>query len=215
MKTNDKAAVDLASELLMAGKIIALPTDTIYGLACRANDEGAIRELYKIKGRNENKPVAICVSEFEELRHWSKADHLGMELLNAILPGPVTIVLEKSVHLNNPFLNPGVDKIGIRIPDFKFIRDVCRKLKQPMALTSANRSNEKSSLNVHEFKHLWPHLAAVFDFDGGALSKAEDHRAGSTVIDLSLQNKFTIIREGISYERTLRLLKEFNIKNAS
>lgn len=209
MKTCESGAVKLASELLKAGKVIALPTDTIYGLACSANDPEAIKRLYEIKGRNEEKPVAICVSDYNDLKHWGCADHLPMELIKKLLPGPVTIVLNKSSYLNNPFLNPGVDKIGIRIPDFNFIRDVCREFNQPMALTSANKSSEKSSLNITEFEKLWPCLAAVFD--GGSLSEAEDHRAGSTVIDLSESNTCKVIRQGISYESTIFLLKQFSI----
>lgn len=209
MKTCEKGAVQLASELLKAGHVIALPTDTIYGLACSANNPEAIKKLYDIKGRNEEKPVAICVSDFIDLKHWGEADHLPMDLLKKLLPGAVTIVLRKSQYLNNPFLNHGLPKIGIRIPDFNFIRDVCRVFNQPMALTSANRSSEKSSLNVEEFSQLWPQLAAVFD--GGSLSESEDHRAGSTVIDISELNSCKVIRQGISYNSTVTIIRKFNI----
>jgi len=209
VKTSDSEAVQLASELLRAGQVVALPTDTIYGLACSANDPDAIRRLYEIKGRNEEKPVAICVSDYADLQYWGRADHLSMDMVKQLLPGAVTIVLDKSRHLDNPFLNPGTHKIGIRIPDFNFIRDVCREFGQPMALTSANKSSEKSSLNVNEFSKLWPSLAAVFD--GGSLSEAEDHRAGSTVIDLSEPNSCKVIRQGMSYEHTVELLKQYAI----
>ena len=210
MKTCEKGAVQLASDLLKAGHVIALPTDTIYGLACSANNVEAIKKLYDIKGRNEEKPVAICVSDLNDLKQWGEADHLSMNLLKKLLPGPVTIVLRKSKYLNNPFLNQGLPKIGVRIPDFNFIRDVCRLFNQPMALTSANRSSEKSSLNITEFNQLWPQLAGIFD--GGSLSELEDHRAGSTVIDLSELNTCKIIREGISFNSTVKILKHFNIK---
>lgn len=79
-----------------------------------------------------------------------------------------------------------------------------------MALTSANRSSEKSSLNITEFEDLWPQIAAVFD--GGSLSDAEENRAGSTVIDLSEPNICRVIRRGISYESTVELLKQFKIE---
>lgn len=210
MKTCEKGAVQLASDLLKAGHVIALPTDTIYGLACSAVNEEAIKKLYEIKGRNEDKPVAIAVSDLADLKHWGEAEHLPMDLLKNLLPGAVTIVLRKSKHLNNPFLNHGLPKIGIRIPDFNFIRDVCRVFKQPMALTSANRSSEKSSLNIEEFSPLWPQVAAVFD--GGSLSNSEEHRAGSTVIDLSEFNLCKVIRKGISYNSTVALLKHFDIE---
>lgn len=210
MKTTDKGAVNLASSLIKSGQVIALPTDTIYGLACSANNPDAIKKLYEIKGRNEEKPVAICVSDFTDLRHWGEAEHLDKEMLKQLLPGPVTIVLKKSRHLDNPFLNPGVDKIGIRIPDFNFIRELCRELRQPIALTSANRSSEKSSLEIKEFSDLWPSLGAVFD--GGALSEAEDHRAGSTVVDLSELKTCKVIRQGISYKSTIEIIEQYKIE---
>lgn len=210
MKTSKQGSIKLASDLMKAGQVIALPTDTIYGLACSANDPEAIKKLYKIKGRNEEKPVAICVSDYPDLKHWGRAEHLPMELIQKLLPGAVTIVLNKSKYLDNPFINPGVHKIGIRIPDFNFIRGVCREFKEPMALTSANLSSEKSSLNIKEFEKLWSSLGAVFD--GGSLSEAEDHRAGSTVIDLSEKNRCQVIRRGMAYESTMKLLAEYNIE---
>lgn len=210
LSTSDKHAVKLAAELLSSGEVIALPTDTIYGLACSANNEEAIKRLYKIKERNLEKPVAICVSDYEDFLRWAQADHLPNELISKLLPGAVTIVLRKSSHLNNPYLNPGLEKIGIRIPDFDFIRDICREFKSPIALTSANSSSEKSSLNIQEFKHLWPHISAIFD--GGNLSDLDSHRAGSTVVDLSKKNICKIIRPGISADNTLSILKQYNIE---
>lgn len=209
-KTSDSEAILIASKLLRSGQVIGIPTDTIYGLACSANDPEAIKRLYEIKGRNEEKPVAICVSDYKDLKHWGRAEHLPDELISELLPGPVTIVLNKSIHLNNPYLNNGIEKIGIRIPDFNFIRDVCREFSQPMALTSANKSSEKSTLNVNEFKHLWSSLGAVFD--GGNLSDSEEHRNGSTVIDLSQPEEYQVIRQGIAFERTINLVEKFGFK---
>lgn len=199
-----------ASKLLGKGTVIGIPTDTIYGLACSANNQVAIKKLYDIKGRNEEKPVAICVSDFVELKRYGNANHLNDELLKKLLPGPVTIVLNKSEHLTNPYLNPGTQKIGIRIPNFNFIRDVCREFSQPIALTSANKSSERSSLNIEEFNHLWKNLGGVFD--GGSLSNSEENRKGSTVIDLSEQNEYRVIRQGIAYEETIKLIEEYGFR---
>lgn len=210
IKTWDKRAVELACKLMRSGQVIALPTDTIYGLACNANDPEAIKKLYEIKGRNFEKPVAICVSDYDELRKYGDGAHLPSQLIEKLLPGPTTIVLQKTEHLNNPYLNPGVTRIGIRIPDFKFIRDVCREFKNPIALTSANRSAEKSSLKIEEFEPLWSHLGAVFD--GESLSDTEDSRIGSTVVDLSEPRECRVIRRGINFELTRSLLEDFEIQ---
>lgn len=206
------SAVNLAREHLQRQQVIALPTDTVYGLACSANSEQAIQRLYEIKGRNEEKPVAICVADLEDVYHWGDADHLPREMLSQLLPGPVTIVVNRSEYLNNPFLNHGIRKIGIRIPNFDFIRSLSRMFKQPIALTSANRSSEKSTLHVDEFKSLWPELGIVID--GGQLGLTEGQRSASTVIDLSAPGVYHIIREGVAAKQTQCVVESFNFNKS-
>lgn len=203
------SSVELAKEHLLRDRVIALPTDTVYGLACNANSEQAIQRLYEIKGRNEEKPVAICVADLEDFYHWGDGAHLPKEMLSQLLPGPVTIVVNRSQYLNNPFLNNGIQKIGIRIPDFDFIRDLSRSFKQPIALSSANRSSEKSTLHVDEFKGLWPALGIVID--GGQLGLTESQRSASTVVDLSVPGLYHVIREGVAVKHTQNVLQSFNI----
>lgn len=210
MLSTASAAVALAKDHLSQQRVIALPTDTVYGLACSANSEQAIQRLYEIKGRNEEKPVAICVGDIEDFYHWGDGGHLPKEMLSQLLPGPVTIVVNRSQYLNNPFLNNGIRKIGIRIPDFDFIRNLSRSFKEPIALTSANRSSEKSTLRVDEFKALWPQLGVVID--GGQLGLTESQRSASTVIDLSEVGFYNIIREGVAATHTKQVVECFNIK---
>ncbi|XP_049879588.1 threonylcarbamoyl-AMP synthase [Pectinophora gossypiella] len=198
------------AELLAKGHVIAVPTDTIYGLACSANCPDAIQKLYTIKGRDSAKPVAICVTYIGDLRKWGQADHLNDDLLYSLLPGPVTIVLEKTKHLDNPYLNPHTTKIGIRIPKHDFINKVTKIFDMPLALTSANFSNEPSTLSIKEFEHLFGHLGAVFD--GGVLSQGLDqNRTGSTVIDLSKIGYYKIIRKGMSYDKIIHMLESHGL----
>lgn len=207
----DENAVSKAAELLTNGQVVAVPTDTIYGLACSANCPEAIKKLYSIKGRDSAKPVAICVTYVADVRKWGEAGHLSDGLLHSLLPGPVTVVLEKTKHLDNPYLNPSTRKIGIRIPNHNFINKVTKVFDMPVALTSANFSNEPSTLSVKEFEHLYEYLGAVFD--GGVLSQLEQNRTGSTVIDLSKTGLYKIIRRGISYEKIISILEENGLKS--
>lgn len=212
----DRHAIDLAAEHLHRGEVIALPTDTVYGLACSANDPYAIQKLYDIKGRDEQKPVAVCVSSIEQLKHYSQASHLPDSLLTRLLPGAVTIILTKSQHLNNPHLNNGIQKIGLRIPDYAFIQQVSAKFIDPIALTSANKSGANSTLDIVEFHDLWPDLSAVFD--GGHLGDTNNdmkQRCASTVVDLSTPGVYQIIRNGIAMEHTINTMNEFNIVDES
>jgi tRNA threonylcarbamoyl adenosine modification protein (Sua5/YciO/YrdC/YwlC family) len=212
ISTDHESSVQLAADLLAQGHVIAVPTDTVYGLACAANNPTAMLRLYAIKGREETKPVAICVGEIHDLKYYGMANHLSDAILRQLLPGPVTLVLRKSQHLDNPYLNPGVEKIGIRIPAFDFIRNVSKRFNLPIALTSANSSGAPSTLNVEEFKNLWPLLGGVFN--GGQLGLTDEQRAASTVIDLSngLDSTFRIIREGMAVKQTLRILDNFGFR---
>ncbi|XP_006812681.2 threonylcarbamoyl-AMP synthase-like, partial [Saccoglossus kowalevskii] len=99
------------------------------------------------------------------------------ELLHNLIPGPVTVVLQRTKLLNSQ-LNPNTDLVGIRIPDHDFIRQVVSKLGEPLALTSANISISQSTLCIQEFQVLWPKLDLIFD--GGVLSNCEESRLGST-----------------------------------
>lgn len=209
---HDETSYARAAECLANGQVIAVPTDTIYGLACSANCPDAIKKLYTIKGRDSVKPVAICVTYVPDVRKWGQAEHLSDNLLHSLLPGPVTVVLEKTKHLNNPYLNPHTTKIGIRIPNHNFMNKVTKLFDRPVALTSANFSNEPSTLSVKEFEHLYSNLGAVFD--GGVLSHGlEQNRTGSTVIDLSKVGHYNIIRRGISYDRIIRILHSHGLKS--
>lgn len=214
LSCSDANAIRIAAVQLEAGNVIALPTDTVYGLACSANDPAAIQKLYEIKARDEEKPVAICVPTIKQLKHWGEAKHLSDDLLKHLLPGAVTIVLNKTRYLNNPYLNPGCRKIGIRIPDYDFIQKVSAVFTAPIALTSANKSGQASTLDVKEFKELWPHLGAVFDGGHlGALDHEQEQRAASTVIDLSMPGLYSIIRKGIAVQHTIDVMKQFGIQS--
>ena len=202
------AAVERAAQLVLEGEVIALPTDTVYGVAVAAQNKQAVKQLYKIKERDQKKPVAICVNSVKSISHWGKVDGLPLGLLDALLPGPVTVILERTSDLN-PTLNSDTYKVGIRIPNSEFVLQLCKRLGTPLALTSANASNEPSSLAPEEFQSLWPHLAAVFHC--GRIGDSAPSRAGSTVVDLSVPGKYHIVRPGSALASTKGVLERFEI----
>ena len=206
------SAVSLACNLLSEGNVIALPTDTIYGLAACAQNTAAVQKLYGIKGRDSAKPLAVCVGEVNDVSLWGKADNLPDGLLKSLLPGPVTVILERT-SLLNPELNPNCLKVGIRVPNHSFVREIALRMGTPLALTSANLSNEPSSLCPQEFQSLWPQLGAVFD--GGALGSSIpcSPRAGSTVVDLSLNGMYQVIRDGSALSQTIEILSRYGLRS--
>lgn len=205
-KLEDQAAT--VADALKAGEVIATPTDTIYGLAALANTTSAVRKLYEIKGRNQSKPIAICVANVQDVGLWGEVT-VPLELLNELLPGPVTLCFTRKNQLNCE-LNPESSIVGIRIPDHSFIREVCRQTQSPLALTSANVSQGKSTLAIEEFSELHKYLSCICD--GGVLGSTEQARLGSTVVDLSRPGFFEIIRAGCAETETTQILHKFNLK---
>ena len=202
------SAVSLAAERLQAGGVLAVPTDTIYGLTCLVQHQAAVESLYDIKGRHSSKPIAICVAEVEEIYTWAEVT-VQRSLIEQLLPGQVTLVFQRSTKLNRNF-NPDTRLIGVRIPDYPFLREVCRLCESPLALTSANYSNMTSSLAVEEFQDLHSSLSLVFD--GGRLSDSEEARLGSTVVDLSEEGTYTIIRQGSARHTVNSVMQQHGIK---
>eukprot|EP00794_Sanderia_malayensis_P000388 gene388-1022_t len=199
-----KTLAKAAAKSLKCGKVIAVPTDTIYGVAALSQSNKAVELLYEIKGRHRDKPIAICVAEIEDIYRWCHVS-VSKQILQDLLPGPVTLVFRRIASLN-PDLNPTTNLIGVRIPDHLFIREIARECCEPIALTSANRSSELSSVKVTEFSHLWPKLDLVFD--GGCLGNTEESRLGSTVVDLSVEGKYKIIRDGCALDMVENILRD-------
>eukprot|EP01118_Nematostelium_gracile_P000981 TRINITY_DN10982_c0_g1_i1.p1 TRINITY_DN10982_c0_g1~~TRINITY_DN10982_c0_g1_i1.p1 ORF type:complete len:230 (-),score=67.06 TRINITY_DN10982_c0_g1_i1:129-776(-) len=185
------------------GNVIAVPTETIYGVACNLSEE-SIQSLYQIKKRDPAKPVALCVASVDDIPKYSKCT-IPMELLKKLLPGPVTVVFERS-ELVPKQLNPHTTLIGIRVPDYEFLKKVTSSIGA-IALTSANISNQESSLCIEEFKELWPKLAGIYD--GGRI--VSNSKAGSTVVDLSIEGKYKIIRDGMALQDTTSKLSQYGL----
>ncbi|KAK4607034.1 hypothetical protein RGQ29_001021 [Quercus rubra] len=196
-----------AIQALKAEKVIVVPTDTIYGFACDACSMEAVKRIYKIKGREHTRPLAICVGDVSDIMRFAVTDYLPQGLLDSLLPGPVTVVLRRGESsILEKSLNPGLDSIGVRVPDCNFIRAIARGLESALALTSANLSGQPSSVCIKDFENLWQHCAFVYD--GGVLPSG---RAGSTIVDLTRLGKYKIIRPGSAKEETIAILERHSL----
>lgn len=177
--------------------MIAVPTDTIYGLACLAKNKKAVKKLFQIKKRKNHKPIAICIGSVREIPRYCKINLSIMSLLNDLLLGPVTLLFEALPYLNKDLI-PKTNLVGFLIPHHPFIVHVTRLCNAAIALTSANKSSETSCLQVKEFQQLWSDSDAVFD--GGTLGAIDPMRLGSTIVDLSVDGSFRIIKNGCALD---------------
>eukprot|EP00244_Chara_vulgaris_P011349 TRINITY_DN5586_c0_g1_i2.p1 TRINITY_DN5586_c0_g1~~TRINITY_DN5586_c0_g1_i2.p1 ORF type:complete len:377 (+),score=32.36 TRINITY_DN5586_c0_g1_i2:180-1310(+) len=205
----------VAATALRQGDVIAVPTDTLYGLAADAQSAAAIFKLYEIKGRDLKNPLAICVGDVADISFYGDTRHLPDGLLPKLLPGPVTAILPRhTLSRLHPSLNPGVAGIGVRVPDTAFIRDVARSFGGALALTSANASGGLSPVSVMEFESLWHHCARVFDAGTICGNSSGSERGGSTVVELVEPGRYLILRAGTALDETVAILKEFRLQDA-
>ncbi|ULU07445.1 hypothetical protein L3Y34_018876 [Caenorhabditis briggsae] len=132
------------------------------------------------------------------------------ELANCLLPGPVTLMFERLPTLPAEF-NPGVANVACRVPDCPIVSMICRKLGQPLAQTSANVSGSPlNPTSIDHFKDLQPYIDLILD-NGQIVSTGE----GSTIVDLTVESKFRIVRSGCAEKETMKTLKSFGLTEIS
>ncbi len=191
MKThqyNQQQAIEVA-QALSHGKIIAIPTDTVYGLGVLATDKAAILRLKDIKQRPQDKAMAYMVDSLNKIEEVCELSDRDRFLIQKFLPGPITFIFKKK----RPFLlaqESKLETLAIRIPDHPFILDVISQMEVGLYVPSANISHQEPSINSQE-------VTEVFDgiIDGVVLGQAFNGQA-STIIDAS-QSTLQLIRKGV------------------
>ena len=135
---------------LKAGGVALLPTETVYGLACSAEDNAAVEKIYVMKGRDFQKTLAVCVKDLEEAEKYGVFTPKALDLAKAHWPGSLTLIVEAKDELfidENCFGESGdILTIAFRCPDAVWREH----LTGPLALTSANRSGEKDCVSYDE-----------------------------------------------------------------
>ena len=191
------AAVQRAAELLRAGEVVALPTETVYGLAANALDEKAVAKIFAIKGRPANNPIIVHVADNEMARrcvgHWPE---LADKLSQSFWPGPLTLVLPRAKIIPDN-VTAGGATVGVRWPGHPFIQAVIRECGFPLAAPSANLSNQISPTNAeHVRQQLGGKISLIVD---GAQAQVGIE---STVLDLSVSPP-QVLRPGMIHAEAL------------
>ncbi len=140
----DRQAVELASNLIKQGDIVAIPTETVYGIAGNAYDDGAIKKIFKAKGRPQDNPLIVHISDMEmfyEVAGQVSSD--AEKLAKAFWPGPLTIVVPKGEKVAKTTC-AGLDSVGVRMPSNAFAHDLIVSSGVPFAAPSANISGKPS-----------------------------------------------------------------------
>ena len=191
------AAVQRAAERLRAGEVVALPTETVYGLAANALDEKAVSKIYEIKGRPAHNPVIVHVASVEMVKRCVTSwPAIADQLAAAFWPGPLTLVLPRAKEIPDN-VTAGGETVGVRWPSHPFMQAVIRACGFPLAAPSANLSNQISPTNAgHVRKYLGEKLKLIVD--GGQAQVGIE----STVLDLTVSPP-RVLRPGIIHEESL------------
>jgi L-threonylcarbamoyladenylate synthase len=182
--------IDAAVAALSDGRIVGVPTETVYGLAVLPT-MGPLRALVAAKGRDPGKGIAVLVDGLDQLTGVLAVPPAAVRLAERFWPGALTLVLPVREGLELPeLLTGGRTTLGVRLPDHSVPRALARRLG-PLAVSSANRSGQPDALTAAEL------LAAVGDAPALVLDDGPV-RGGraSSVVEVPLDGPVTILREG-------------------
>jgi L-threonylcarbamoyladenylate synthase len=186
----------LAVQLLKQGELVAIPTETVYGLAADAKNPGAINKIFALKGRPANHPLIVHISGANQLTQWADdIPDIAYRLAEQFWPGPLTLILNKRSDVPSE-VTGGQQTIGLRCPNNPLTLELLRQFGGGLAAPSANRFGHVSPTTAQHVRDEFGECSPMI-LDGGACEIGIE----STIVDLS-QTPARILRPGqISFEQ--------------
>lgn len=189
MEYLDQKNVKSAVKVLQNEEVLALPTETVYGVAVIYDSRKAFDELVQVKQRSPEKPFALACASVKDSLAYIEVDEAARRVMETFLPGELTVLVNAKKEL--PWhVTLGTNVIGIRIPAYPYITELLQELGKPILLTSANISGQPTSRSYEE-------VLGYFDHKIGGIVKGEcTSKFASTIVNLSVPGKITLVREG-------------------
>ena len=192
----DPKVLDEAVRLIDAGRVVALPTDTLYGLAADPFRADAVDRVFAIKGRSAGRALPLIAADEAQVASCiGSLPPIGQRLARAFWPGPLTLLVSAPPALAGR-VSGGTGRVGVRVPAHAVARALCRACDRPLTATSANLSGETASADPLEVARM---LGDRIDLllDAGRTPGGE----ASTIVDVS-ESATRLIRSGaIAWER--------------
>ncbi len=207
--TDDKKGISSAAQMLRAGGVVAIPTETVYGLAASAYDDEAIAKVFRAKGRPQDNPLIVHIDGMDMLGEVAtEIPEKALKLAEAFWPGPLTIVLKKSQRIAHS-VSRGLDTVAVRMPSNEIARKIITESGVPLAAPSANLSGSPSPTTpLHVIDDLDGRI------DGVVMSGESDVGVESTVVTL-LTDPPRLLRPGfITAEQLREILPDLVIDKA-
>ena len=194
--------IDRALEILRNGGLVALPTETVYGLAADASQKEAVTRIFTAKGRPNNHPLIVHVGSIDSARPWSSSWTQSAELLGTTYwPGPLSVVVEKSPDVLVE-VTGGHQTVALRVPGHSMAIDLLNRFNGGLAAPSANKFGKVSPTTA---QHVWDDLGTSVDYilDGGACEVGIE----STIVDCSTRTPVVLRPGGISAEDIQKIVE--------
>lgn len=160
--------LDEAIAALHGGALVVMPTDTVYGLAARADLADAVRAIFAVKARPQDRPLPVLGAGIEDLRSVARFSDAELRLAEAFWPGPLTLVVERAPRFTFDLGGRERQTIGVRVPAHPLALELLGETG-PVAVTSANLSGHDPALSVEQARDMLGDAVAVY-LDGGRLS---------------------------------------------
>jgi len=191
--------IDRAIRDLQAGKPVAIPTETVYGLAAPINNEQAIRTVFAMKNRPLNHPLIVHVAHAWDLNQWVKnIPAYAQQLIKKFWPGPLTLVLDCKQEQINPVITGGQTTVAIRCPAHPLAQELLTQLGIPLVAPSANPFGKVSPTTAQHVSESFPNQELTI-LDGGRCAVGIE----STIIDATHAENYQILRHGLIDEKTI------------
>ena len=194
--------VEKAVGVLRNGGVIAMPTDTLYALTAAADDAGAVRRVFAIKGREQGRPLPLFVSGTEMAERLAVFNEAARRLAARFWPGQLTIVVPKREDYDSEAL-AGSQTVGLRVPDHEVARAVVEALDAPVTGTSANLSGGANPVSAEEVRQ---QLGDCIDLilDAGPCV----HGVGSTIVECSGPEPVILRQGAVAADRIAAALRD-------
>lgn len=206
---NDPAAIDRAAVLLRDGHLLAMPTETVYGLAGHALDPAAVASIFAAKDRPSFDPLIVHVPDLSAAKQLAGFDPLALKLAEAFWPGPMTLVLPRKANVPD-LVTAGLNSVGLRVPDHPVALALLNAAGVPLAAPSANRFGSISPTTAaHVQRELDGKLAAIVD--GGPCERGVE----STVVRVE-DGRAVVLRLGaLSVEELEAVIGPVEVRRAT
>lgn len=200
MKIYKATEIDELVNILNNDGVIAVPTDTVYGLCAKMSSKNAYLKLINIKNRPKNKAFPIMCANFEQISSIAQIDKKSEKIIKRFMPGPITILLEKKLNIPD-YVNNGLKLIAIRMATSKTLEELIKMVETPVFMTSANISGEPVCKSIEEIEKTFPNIEGILE---GEVSFGQ----ASTIVDCT-SDEIKIIREGpITLEEILNVVND-------